>query len=547
MMNNKGYINLHGPQRQFLIEKPKTAITNWGRATGKTFLLGLWISQLIKDFPTCTFLIVGASYKSLKDVTLPTVISALKNVGFYDGYNYLFGRKPKNSLGWLDTREAPLDYSNVFVFPNGTMFQLVSLDKNASSFRGRNVDGILVDEALLLDKTRFDDEVSPTNRGNLKFSNIPYHHGVWYFTSMPVNSEAYWITEASEYYNKNEYNYRSLMDQIADEQLNLIRIIKKHKSKNDVISKQRQINSLKNNIKHYAQNGLYYSESNCFDNILNIGVKYIINEYDRIEDLTKFEREILNKYIRQIGNTFYPLLNRSSHCYYPSCNSDEFNINVNYSCLDDSDYFAELPIHLGMDFGSKINTLCVAQYQRSENVIRFINDFHVFSPYILDDALAKFCSYYKDAVNRTVYFHYDKSGNVHQANSKLTYAESARNFLKKHKFNAILSSKGQNNPEHNKKFFLWSKILDNKNSRYPNAFFNRITCKDLITSMELAPSKKSGIFQLIQKDKSSENKVQDQSKATHKSDSADFVVWDLFENLISNINSTKYSSSHIVR
>ena len=76
------------------------------------------------------------------------------------------------------------------------------------SGRGANVDYEIIDEALLIDREQYNNEVSPTNRGNNEFFGsksekpVKEHHGCKFSTSMPINKEGRWILEFADYYYK---------------------------------------------------------------------------------------------------------------------------------------------------------------------------------------------------------------------------------------------------------------------------------------------------------------------------------------------------------
>lgn len=77
----------------------------------------------------------------------------------------------------------------------------------AGSARGPNTDFEIVDEALTINKERYDQETSPTNRGNeekwgtqSRQSPVPIHHGFHYLSSMPFMPEQKWLLKYAAYY-----------------------------------------------------------------------------------------------------------------------------------------------------------------------------------------------------------------------------------------------------------------------------------------------------------------------------------------------------------
>ena len=101
--------------------------------------------------------------------------------------------------------EKLMKYDNVISFSNGNAILMLSQDR-AGSARGPNVDYEIADEALTLNKERYDQETSPKNRGNEELWGrsarrpIEWHHGFHYVSSMPHCIEQKWLTDFGKYY-----------------------------------------------------------------------------------------------------------------------------------------------------------------------------------------------------------------------------------------------------------------------------------------------------------------------------------------------------------
>ena len=87
----------------------------------------------------------------------------------------------------------------------GTCFYILTQGGNS---RGPNADYNITDEALTLDKEKFDQEAAPTNRGNehifgRKSENpVLKHHGNTFLSSMPYTPEQKWLLEPAKYYEE---------------------------------------------------------------------------------------------------------------------------------------------------------------------------------------------------------------------------------------------------------------------------------------------------------------------------------------------------------
>lgn len=511
------------PQKKFILQRPRSATSIWSRGTGKTWLLGFLLNLIIRTMPRSSWALVAKHYTQIRTVTLKSAMAALTEFGFKRDVHYVVNRRPPSS--WPKPFEEPVDYDNYIATFTGAGFQMISL---ASESRGLNVDGIIADESLTLNKEIFDKGIKKANRGNLRYQgtiwkDLWFHHGVFHFSSMPYGN-AKWLLESAEYY---DFDFRSIRRQIAKTELELI----ENKDLEYRLELFRKVEKLKRQLHwHKSEAGLYYSEADIFDNLDNIGMQYIEDERATTADFI-FMVEVLNYFPESIEGGFYPLLDRDFHGY-----SNAYNESYIGTLLEgdpqleepdsrqDDDCLTNVPLHIGVDWGSKINSMVIAQLFTSVNELRFLKNIYVLTPKILDDLAAEFCRYYRYHKSRTVYFAYDVSGNTKMANSDITYAEQFAKILDKHGFEVIFLSGEGINMGHSLKYLLWSKVLKEDNPYYPKVRFNLDNCNETVVSMSNAPAKESGRG-LIEKNKSSERSAYiPQEEATHLSDAADIVL-----------------------
>ncbi|MBK9358807.1 MAG: hypothetical protein IPN08_15725 [Bacteroidales bacterium] len=148
--------------------------------------------------PRSVTAITGQTFGQLLTRTLPSTFKFLESLGYEKDKDYVIGRKPPKTF--LLPYERILKHENFISFKNGNGYLLLSQDRSGSG-RGPNVDREIVDEALTLDKEQYDQEVSPTNRGNeehfgFKSPNpVKQHHGFRYVSSMPFMQEQKWLLD----------------------------------------------------------------------------------------------------------------------------------------------------------------------------------------------------------------------------------------------------------------------------------------------------------------------------------------------------------------
>lgn len=528
MMNEKK-LKFNQPQLRFIVNLLRTnsATSIWSRGTGKSFLIGWLIKTIVHLLPRSVWAINGQSYKQILTRTLPSTRGALEYIGFVEGRDYVIGYRPPNNWRWQRPLEPPSDYTHFMTFRNGTGFHMISQDGGGSSARGLNIDGIICDESLLIDKERFDQQLVPANRGHRRlFRDLPIHHGIFHFSSMPYGNDSRWLLDHGKYYHEKSINIGELKERLIEHEISFI----KEKDIGHRLEVWQKIVDIKKRLKYYVHDGMFYSEADVFDNIHNLGIKYIEQQYKAL-NILNFMVEILNWYPDRVDHGFYPEFSKTKHCYRPVYNESYLKSvelkdggNLVLDSRADADCITSEPLRIAVDWGAKINSMTIAQYFRSTQTLRIIKDMYVKHPLILTDLAAKFCDYYRHHKNKNIIFLYDHTGNSRQANSKLTYAEQFSQILRKNGWNVKIESSGAA-CSHADKYLLINKIFKGKSDSIIE--FNAENCKSTILSLSNAKLKESS--KGIEKDKSSErNPYIPQEEATHLSDTIDLHILSLF-------------------
>ena len=513
------------PQQRLVLSQPKESVNIWPRGTGKSYIIAWLMHQVVTTMPRAAWSIVGQSYKQLMTRTLPGTLSALAKLGYERDKDFWVKRRPPGKINYQLPYEAPLDFEHFILFRNGTGFHLVSQDPNGGSSRGLNIDGIIADESLLLDKNKLDQELMPTNRGNREyFEHVPMHHGIFHFSSMPYGQQAPWLLEYGQYY---DYDFTSLRNEAIEVAIQLI-------DSNDPQKQQalvKQYNAIQKGIRFYQnKDGLLYAEAEIFDNLKNLGLRYIRQQRRDLDDLA-FRTEVMNERPSKIKGAFYPHLDRIKHGYRNAHDNDFISgldplQPLAADCRMDTDVDAYQPLRIAVDWGSRINCMTVGQLNQSDNIFRFLKNFWVKPPEILTHLARNFCQYYRYHKRKEVYFAYDHTGNSKVANSQQTYAEQFSAILRQEGWSVQMVTRGAA-PTHQSKYLLWSLLLQEKDSRKPRIQFNMDNCHEAFVSMELAPSK-DGRTGIEKNKKSERNPNVPVEKATDLSDTADILVYSLF-------------------
>lgn len=555
------YVEVNPAQMTFQLLRAKQKYFIWSRGTGKSFIVGAEVDENVRKMPRGVTTITQATYGQALTKTLPSTFKLLETLGYkrYDPQtkigDYVVCRTPPD--GWLRPYEHIMSYEHCITFSNGHCLYILTQDGNS---RGPSADYNITDEALTIDKDKFDKEAAPTNRGNEdKFGRLsPHplykHHGNTFLSSMPYSPEQRWLLEPAKYYedergvqlfdtwNKIVKLYLNLIEAKLDNDLTLFTEIW-----NECIRMRRTITPF------VSQDGTLFCLASIFDNIANVGLTYIINQYKVMEKLS-FMVEILNYIVDKVDNCYYKI--DEKHKYYNATNDSyirDFAEESGYSWQQlqhqdsrfDADCRPNEPLEICFDWGSRASFMEVAQpsnYDFANNcmvigrtVDNTINEFFVRreeeDDTEINALIDKFCDYYQHHPCKVVKFYRDRYGDARRANSKRTYNEIAVLRLQRRGWTVEqFTHRGMEPPQHDK-FLLWSVILAETDSRFPLKRFNASKCKYILISMNnTRVRQKDGKFE---KDKRAErNDSILPEEATHFGDVVDKRIWTKYGDLL---------------
>jgi hypothetical protein len=556
-------IDLNNPQLISVLNNAKSEVNIHGRGTGKSYIIGQEINQIVRNMPRSVSSITGRTYGQILTRTLPSSLKFLEKIGYEKGKDYVIGGKPPKS--WTITPFEKITKFDFFIqFANGTGFLMLSQEREGSS-RGPNLDREIVDEALTLQKERYDREVSPANRGNEEYFGIrspkpvAQHHGFRYVSSMPYSQDQRWLLDFGKYYEEEAgILLFDIWNRIVKMQLQLIEAKKANDSRlfkdiwNEVVRLKRQITPF------VSKDGVLFTLANAFDNIENLGLSYIMREYEK-QSMLIFMIELLNWIVDKVEDCYYHL-DPQKHVYYDAYNDDYIrgvaeNTDWDATSLESPDCRFDLdcdpsrPLEIVPDWGAKINLFSIGQernYNFATKLIEpvdcFINEFfnkpQEVSKVMILDLVDQVCAYYHHHPTKTVIYYKDKYGDSRQPNVKnsQSYNDQAIERFLYHKWKVeIRSHKGQEPPQHDK-HLLWINILKGEDPRYPKVIFNGKNCKFTLISMNNTKViERDGKFD---KDKSSERKKKIlPEEATHFGDAVDKRIWTKYGYTINKRNS----------
>jgi hypothetical protein len=527
-------LRFNRPQLRFILSKLASAVSLWSRATGKSTLIAWLMHLIVQHMPRSCWGLVGSTYGQILTRTLPSTIDALEKLGYYKNVHYFIGRKPDASWGWPEPFQRPVKYDNFIIFYTGTGFHLITQDAGGSSSRGLNLDGWIADEGLLLDREKLGTDVIASNRGNLDVWDSPLHHGKFIFSSMPWGDQGKWLLEDSAYYDRDGVDFSLIRNQLIKLQLEFV----DSRATSTRLALYEEILALSGQLRFYANprsmgsskqhipKGLLYSEANIFDNLLNIGIPYLEQQRRELSDFV-FLIEILNQRPATVEAGFYPKLVIAHHAQEASNDSYLQGLNFNLGRLRtpdsrmDGDCLAHLPLRGAVDWGSKISVMTVAQLHKEAGEYRFLKDFYVKHPKLIEDLAQVFCDYYEHHSCREFHFIEDSEwGNARKPDSKLTYNQQFAECLRARGWRVRFFNQGRV-PNYAIRYKLGIDLLGETDTRQLVVRFNKVNNKNTLTAMSMAPLKENSRGE-IEKDKTSERKKTiPGEEATHFTDTVD--------------------------
>jgi len=548
-------LSVNPAQAAFLVQPYRNGYVIYSRATGKSFITGAIIDDNIRSMPRGITSLTQATIGQALTKTLPSAFKMLEQMG-YRPFDYKTGigdyvvcRKPPE--GWLTPYEHLLSYEFCITFSNGHTLYILT---QAGNSRGPNVDYNITDEALTLNKTKFDQEAAPTNRGNEHIfgrkSRHPLlkHHGNTFLSSMPYTPEQKWLLEPAKYYeDERDIRLFDVWNKIVKFQMQLIDA----KIQNDAHLFKELWNEcvrLRQTITPFvSKDGTLFILGSIFDNIANVGMNYIMNQY-KVMDRLSFMIEVLNYMVDRIDNCYYNIDER--HVYYNATNDDyirDFAENNDYSwralaadddCRRDLDCDPSKPIEVTCDWGSSASFMEVAQSRYFDFVTGLltkrlvdnnINEFFVKrddeDDTMINALIDKFTRYYKNHACKQVIFNRDKYGDAHRANNKKTYNEIAVDRLIRAGWKVTQKTHDGIEPPQHDKYLLWSAILAETDDRLPLKRFNGSKCKYTLISMNGTRVIEDSMGKFSKDKRSERNKSVLPEEATHFGDAVDKRIW----------------------
>lgn len=526
-------LSLNPLQAAVSIMQPRDNYLVWGRASGKSSYFGAKQHEIITHLPGSSTIIAAYTYTHVLTSILPAAFAHLERMGYLRDIHYVIGKQPPAKWG-LPYNAPVKDFSNYITFfsPERAVGFMLTSQERLGSGRGPNMDFLMTDETLRLNKQRIDNELYPTLRANKdKFKHVPWHLGQYNSTSMPITQSGRWILDIGNYYlEEHGVDYFGLWRQVVKMQLELLDIedpIEFTTQWNEIQRVRRQMKP-----KLSKDEKTLFTFGNAFDNIQNVGLSYIKDQRRNLPDII-FLIEIMNMVLVMNDNCFYSI-NEDRHIYYDGYDDDLTNnlaISSNFDfeklsskrceILSRRYYNPKEPIYLFFDWGGNVSFVLSAQFDKLKNTLFILKEFYVMP----GDEMAKrlmeeVAQFYHGHDNKTVYFVRDTYGDNKNIQSSRTVNETAIKQLQRNKWKVIPKKHRYKEPPMYEKWQLMQHIMGEGDDKYFKLRIDGNNCKYLVIAMK--DTKVKTIGNELKKDKSLERKESaDQRTAPHSTDALD--------------------------
>jgi hypothetical protein len=390
----------------------------WGRGTGKTVgPLAWFLADRAEKMPGHTGGIFGKSFEDLEKKIMPKLVKGLADLGYQDGVDYVYDKKPPAHFGKPIT--PAVTYKQHLFWHNGTVFALVSLFQKGSANAYDFQSGIF-DEIKLMSPIQLEDEIFPTFRGS-ELHKERFGHMCEYLSQIfatdkmedPLLIE--WILKKREQVEPDRVEQiLSLQDLLNEEYIKYYSATDKQKP-----PIEKSIAELEFYLNRYRKNAVYVSEASALDNIHVLGEDWLRNK-ERNMSKYVFDVAILNKDPEAVTEGFYPDLDKDVHEYEM-----------------DNDYDPNQPLIISSDYQHSVSPIPIAQLSvlpgNKKKTLNFIDEVFTLSPEGLEAAVSKFCERYKDHKKKVVYYTTDMNACA-QRQSAESFNVIVKNILKEYKW-----------------------------------------------------------------------------------------------------------------
>lgn len=492
--------------------KPNTLAAVLGRGTAKsTDIIAERSIDVIYDMPRAPLAFVSDTYVNLMSNIVPSILEGWERKKFYEGIHYVVDKKPPEH--WDKPFLKTFQYKHTITTFNGCKFFLISLDRPSIS-AGISVVHQFIDECKYANEGKVN-RLFPTLRGDSKlYGNSHYYLGQTFLTDMPDpnTGEFDWILRLQKNMDKDRIINILQCALVVNEIL--VDLVNAQAEDLPTENIEKNLERWRERLKKLRKDSTFFYQGSSFINADILTLGYLIKMMETL-DIDEFKKAVLSIRPRlSAGSRFYGNL-EPKHFYDDGYNYtliDKFPIGYQFKLSSKYlNYIQSTEIlEVGVDFG---NMISMVFGQEQGNTYRILKSLFVLTPEFIDDIAQLFLIYFDSHDTKILDMYYDRAGNNY-SKQKEDLAGKLKNAIENKLlpngsriatgWRVTLMSKGQGNITHQQEYELVNLMLSERDKRLPKLIIDKHECKELKSSLEMAPLKKDPITKAIHKEKKSE-------------------------------------------
>lgn len=488
--------------------KPKNLYLIGGRGVAKsTEILADRTLDVIYDMPRASFAFVADTYVNLLTNVLPQIFLGWQRKKFYEGYHYVVDTAPP--ADWPKPYIPITSYKHTVTTFNGCIFFLKSLDRPSIN-AGISVAHLFGDEAKYFKRVKLN-KIIPTLRGDsILLSRSHFFMGQTFCTDMPnpIDGEDDWILDMEKKMDRKQIT-TILQAALVLNEINLQMVLAKRRGepKREIDLIERNIERWGKRLRKVRDDATFFYIVSSLANVDILTLNYLKDQFESM-DMEDFKTAILSlKGSIRRDERFYFSLSEKAF-YVDGYNYDFYDArglrsNMNQSCKGLRYLVLNRPLEAGFDPGNMMS-LVIGQEQGA--TLRVLKNFYTLVPEFVRELADKFLEFFEEHQLKVLYLHADRAANQY-SKAKEDFANKLKHAIEWRGetptgWRVTLMTVGARNVEHWQEYYLANDMLSGKNKNLPRILIDTYECKELKSSLELAPMARIG--SKIQKVKKSE-------------------------------------------
>lgn len=484
--------------------KPKNLVFIGGRGTAKsTDILAERTIDVCYDMPRAPFAIVADTYVNLMTNIIPAILLGweerkgwVEHTAKQEG-DFVVDKPPPDD--WPKPLIKTFNYKHTISTFLGNKFFLLSLDRPSIS-AGISVVHHFMDEVKYANEAKTN-KLFPTLRGDKRmYGDSNYFMGQTFCTDMPNPGigENDWILRLEKNMDKEQImNILQTSMVVNDLQIDLLNARAADMPEKYILNLEKNLARWHARLKKIRHDSTFFYVVSSFANADILSLEYFSNLFNTL-DFEEFKTSVLSLKARlEVGARFYGNLTEK-HFYADGYNYDyydQFGLrdNIKQTSAGLKYIQPDQPLDAGFDAGNMMS-LVIGQEQWPN--FRIIKSMYTLAPAWIRELGDQFIEFFKPHRRKQLFLYYDRSANAYRKAgqdfaSKLKEAIERDRNGKATGWSVKLMNIGHGNITHAQEFDLMNELMSETNPRLPRLQIDKFECKELKSSLELAPLERS--------------------------------------------------------